>query len=29
MLLLDDMYSGGHGQPRFQRVKAPDHAELE
>jgi hypothetical protein len=29
MLLLDGMYTGGHGQPRFQGVKAPDHAKLE
>jgi len=32
MLLLDGVYAGGrdaHGQPRFQRVKAPDRAELE
>jgi len=29
MLLLDGVYAGAHGQPRFQRVKAPDRAELE
>jgi hypothetical protein len=32
MLLLDGVYVGGRdprGQPRFQRVKAPDRAELE
>jgi len=32
MLLLDGVYTGGHAvqaQPRFQRVKAPDRAELE
>ena len=29
MLLLDGVYTGGHEQPRFQRVKAPDRAELE
>ena len=32
MLLLDGVYSGGHDardKPRFQRVKAPDRAELE
>jgi hypothetical protein len=29
MLLLDGVYAGGHGQPRFQRVKAPDRVELE
>ena len=32
MLLLDGVYTGGHAaqaKPRFQRVKAPDRAELE
>jgi hypothetical protein len=29
MLLLDGVYTGGHAQQRFQRVKAPDRAELE
>jgi len=29
MLLLDGVYAGAHGQPCFQRVKAPDRAELE
>jgi hypothetical protein len=32
MLLLDGVYAGGHAaqdKPRFQRVKAPDRAELE
>jgi len=29
MLLLDGVYAGAHVQPRFQRVKAPDRAELE
>jgi hypothetical protein len=29
MLLLDGVYTGGHAQQRFQRVKAPDRTELE
>lgn len=32
MLLLDGVYTGGHAaqdKSRFQRVKAPDRAELE
>jgi hypothetical protein len=29
MLLLDGVYACAHAQPRFQRVKAPDRAELE
>jgi hypothetical protein len=32
VLLLDGVYTGGHdaqARPRFQRVKAPDRAELE